>query len=91
MKVMVFVIDNLYNNQQNIELSTKNKELTSLYQEWNEMYLISRYEEFSESDLKKFEVCINLKKFLKHFIKLWNILKNYIKFKNLYIFEWNDL
>ena len=72
---MVFIIDNLYN----IELSAKNKELTSLYQEWNEMYLISRYEEFSESDLKKFEVCINLKKFLKHFIKLWSILKNYIK------------
>ena len=75
MKVMVFVIDNLYN----IELSAKNKKLTSLYQEWNEMYLISRYKEFSESDLKKFEIDINLKKILKHFIKFWSILKNYIK------------
>ena len=57
MKVMVFVIDNLYNNDiWNIEFFVKNIELTILYQEWNEMYIISRYEEFSESDLKKFKV-----------------------------------
>ena len=57
MKVMVFVIDNLYNNDvQNIEFFVENIELTILYQEWNEMYIISRYEEFSESDLKKFKV-----------------------------------
>jgi hypothetical protein len=79
MKVMIFVIDNLYNNQQNVECSVKNKELMMLYQEWNEMYLISRYEEFSESDLKKFEVCKNKKIFLNYFTKLRSILKNYIK------------
>ena len=56
MKVIVFVIDNLYNDIQNTEFYISNKELTILYQEWNEMYIISRYEEFSESDLKKFEV-----------------------------------
>ena len=57
MKVMVFVIDNLYNNNvRNIEFFVENIELTILYQEWNEMYIISRYEEFSESDLKKFKV-----------------------------------
>lgn len=57
MKVMVFVIDNLYNNNvRNIEFFVENTELTILYQEWNEMYIISRYEEFSESDLKKFKV-----------------------------------
>jgi hypothetical protein len=57
MKVMVFVIDNLYNNDiRNIEFFVENTELTILYQEWNEMYIISRYEEFSESDLKKFKV-----------------------------------
>lgn len=64
MKVMVFVIDNLYNsNIRNIEFFVENTELTILYQEWNEMYIISRYEEFSESDLKKFKV----KNFLKFF------------------------
>ena len=57
MKVMVFVIDNLYNNDiRNIEFFVENTELTILYQEWNEIYIISRYEEFSESDLKKFKV-----------------------------------
>jgi len=36
----------------------KNKYLTSLYQNWNEMYIISKYEKFTESDLIKFQVCI---------------------------------
>jgi len=91
MKVMVFVIDNLYNNQQNIERSVKNKDLTTLYQEWNEMYLISRYEEFSESDLKKFEVCIITNILLKYFLILRSILKNYVNFRNQYIHGQNDL
>jgi hypothetical protein len=46
MKVMVFVMDNLY----------ENKELITLYQEWNEMYIMSKYEEFSKSDLNKFKI-----------------------------------
>jgi hypothetical protein len=53
MKIMVFVIDDIY--QDNIQ-NIKNKELTTLYKEWNEMYIISRYEEFGESDLIKFKV-----------------------------------
>ena len=53
MKVMVFVMDNLCKeNIQNAEI----KELPIIYQEWNEMYIISKYEEYSESDLKKFEI-----------------------------------
>jgi len=57
MKVMVFVIDNLYNDtMQNKEHFVKNKELAKLYEMWNEMYKISRYEKFSERDLKKFKV-----------------------------------
>jgi hypothetical protein len=59
MKVMLFVVDNLYNqNINNVEDYIENKELTSLYQNWNEMYLISKYEKFTESDLIKFQVCI---------------------------------
>jgi hypothetical protein len=60
MKVMVFVVDNLYDtNVNNIENFTNNKDLVKLYESWNEMYAISRYEMFKESDLEKFEVCIN--------------------------------
>src|SRR5436190_24111430 len=57
MKVMLFVIDNLYNeNDDEIENFVYNDDLLELYEKWNEMYIMSRYEEFSESDLTKFEV-----------------------------------
>ena len=57
MKIMIFVIDNLYSdNIQNVEYYISNRELVSLYEEWNEMYTISRYKEFSKSDLNKFKV-----------------------------------
>ena len=60
MKVMVFVLDNLYENTE-VENFIKNEDLTQLYVRWNEMYEISRYEMFKESDLDKFGVCINYK------------------------------
>ena len=47
MKVMVFVVDDLIN-----------KELSEVYIKWNEMYLMSRFERFKESDLENFQVCI---------------------------------
>ena len=57
MKVMLFVVDNLYDeNKDGIDNFVDNDDLTELYEKWNEMYILSRYEEFSESDLKKFEV-----------------------------------
>jgi hypothetical protein len=55
MKVMIFVVDNLYDDTENF---VKNKDLVNLYVAWNEMYIISRYEVFKESDLVKFQVCI---------------------------------
>jgi hypothetical protein len=45
MKVMVFVVDELYD-----------KNLTEVYVRWNEMYIISRLEVFKESDLEIFQV-----------------------------------
>src|SRR5947209_2430496 len=60
-KVMIFVIDNLYdenNNEVNNEVN--NDDLAKLYEYWNEMYILSKYEEFSESDLEKFNVCIKI-------------------------------
>ena len=56
---MVFMVDNLYEgNTKKVENFVNNKELAELYEKWNEMYEISRYEIFKESDLAKFEVCI---------------------------------
>jgi hypothetical protein len=57
MKVMVFVIDNLYNeNTNSIENFVTNTDLAKVYEKWINMYKISRYETFKESDLSKFEV-----------------------------------
>jgi hypothetical protein len=50
MKVMIFVLDNL-----DISESIQVK-LMELYENWNNMYLLSRSEEFSDSDLEEFEV-----------------------------------
>ena len=56
---MVFVVDNLYEeNTKNITNFINNKKLVKFYIMWNEMYEISRYEIFKESDLIKFKVCI---------------------------------
>ena len=57
MKVMVFVMDNLYKeNTRNVENFIKNKDLTEVYKSWNEMYILCRYEIFKESDLDKLKV-----------------------------------
>ena len=56
MKIMIFVIDNLYDNDDTVENFVNNYDLAKLYQCWNEMYILSRSEEFCESDLVKFNV-----------------------------------
>ena len=59
MKVMLFVVDNLYSkNTKNIENFIKNKDLVELYKKWIDMYMLSRYEIFKESDLDKLKVCL---------------------------------
>src|SRR2546430_6052029 len=56
MKIMLFVIDNLYaENDKEVENFVSNNNLAILYEKWNEMYILSRSEEFSESDLLKFK------------------------------------
>jgi hypothetical protein len=55
MKIMIFVVDNLYEDE-DAENFVKNEDLAKLYETWNEMYAISRYEIFKESDLGKFRV-----------------------------------
>ena len=57
MKVMVFVVDNLYSkNDKEVDNFISNNDLVKLYVSWNEMYILSRSEEFSENDLVKFKV-----------------------------------
>ena len=57
MKVMIFVVDNLYDEDNDaVENFVTNDDLTKLYECWNEMYILSRSEEFSKSDLVKFNV-----------------------------------
>jgi hypothetical protein len=58
MKMMIFVVDNLYEDDENTENFVKNEDLAKLYETWNEMYVISRYEMFKESDLVKFRVSV---------------------------------
>ncbi|RHZ78432.1 hypothetical protein Glove_165g52 [Diversispora epigaea] len=48
MKIMVFVVNGLYS-----------KDLSNVYVKWNEMYLLSRLENFKESDLQDFQKAIN--------------------------------
>jgi hypothetical protein len=70
MKIMIFVLDDL------TEDNDLNKTLMKVYEDWNNMYLMSRYEEFSEKDLENFEVILlflNKLKFL--IIKIFNKLK----------------
>jgi hypothetical protein len=50
MKVMIFVLDNLIIDE------NLNKKLLRVYELWNNMYMISKYEEFGENDLNNFEV-----------------------------------
>jgi hypothetical protein len=57
MKVMIFIIDNLYKeNTKKVKNFIANKALIKLYEKWNNMYKISIYEIFKQSDLNKFEV-----------------------------------
>jgi hypothetical protein len=70
MKVMVFVIDDLYQENTKVENSVKNKDLVELYETWNNMYAISRYEMFKESDLNKFKVCTKYIKCTKKILRI---------------------
>ena len=64
MKVMIFVVNNLYDeNDDEFDDFVDNNDLTELYEKWNEMYILSKYEEFSENNLAKFKV--SKKKFIK--------------------------
>ncbi|GET00175.1 hypothetical protein GLOIN_2v1773149 [Rhizophagus clarus] len=71
--VMIFVIDNLYDENNNeVDNFVNNDDLTKLYEYWNEMYILSRYEEFSESDLEKFNDAIH--RWARMFVKAFKFV-----------------
>ncbi|PKB98287.1 hypothetical protein RhiirA5_403995 [Rhizophagus irregularis] len=73
MKVMIFVIDNLYDENNNeVDNFVNNDDLAKLYEYWNEMYILSRYEEFSESDLEKFNDAIH--RWTRMFVKAFKFV-----------------
>jgi hypothetical protein len=59
MKVMIFVLDNLKISE------TIQEDLLELYESWNNMYILSRSEEFSEKDLNDLQVCKLFRKYSK--------------------------
>src|SRR6185436_755032 len=69
MKVMIFALDNLISDK------TLNKKLLKIYEDWNNMYIMSRYEEFTEEDLNNFEVI---------YVKLFNYIQKYFKYYVLF-------
>ena len=50
-------MDNLYEDK-DVKNFVKNEDLVKIYEAWNKMYVISRFEAFKESDLVKFQVRI---------------------------------
>ena len=70
MKVMIFVLDNLDISE------ALNKKLLNLYEVWNNMYIMSRSEEFDDQTLKDFEVIRNISNLFEFIYRYFNILIN---------------
>jgi len=58
MKIFIFVLDNLYSEPilQGNNNSITNEDLIDIFLKWNNMYIFSRKESFSENELYLFEV-----------------------------------
>jgi hypothetical protein len=65
MKVMIFVLDNLDISE------ALNKRLLNLYEVWNNMYIMSRFEEFDDQSLKDFEVIRNISNFIRIYLSIF--------------------
>ena len=70
MKVMIFVLDNLDISE------ALNKKLLNLYEVWNNMYIMSRSEEFNDQSLKDFEEIRNISNLFEFIYRYFNILNN---------------
>jgi len=75
MKQLVFVLDDLIlamhkSDIEKNEATKQDKKLVDLFVTWNNMYLFSRQEKFSHSDLNKFQV-------IKFILILFKLVKIY--------------
>jgi SUMO ligase MMS21 Smc5/6 complex component len=59
MKIMIFIVDNLYQDSKSPHF-IKNNKITEIYLKWNKMYLLSRKENYEESDITLLQVTIYL-------------------------------
>jgi len=57
MKIMIFIVDNLYEDSERSNFIRNNK-ITEIYLKWNKMYLLSRKENYEESDITHLQVII---------------------------------
>ncbi|RHZ83933.1 hypothetical protein Glove_86g191 [Diversispora epigaea] len=53
MKIMIFIVDNLYQDSKRPNF-IKNNKITEIYLKWNKMYLLSRKENYEESDITQY-------------------------------------
>ncbi|RHZ74798.1 hypothetical protein Glove_219g100 [Diversispora epigaea] len=68
MKIMIFIVDNLYQDSKRPNF-IKNNKITEIYLKWNKMYLLSRKENYEESDITRLQESIN--EWAKLFIELF--------------------
>ncbi|RHZ87011.1 hypothetical protein Glove_41g45 [Diversispora epigaea] len=68
MKIMIFIVDNLYQDFKRPNF-IKNNKITEIYLKWNKMYLLSRKENYEESDITCLQESIN--EWVKLFIELF--------------------
>ncbi|RHZ76426.1 hypothetical protein Glove_197g18 [Diversispora epigaea] len=68
MKIMIFIVDELYEDSGSPNF-IKNNKITEVYLKWNKMYLLSRKENYEESDVTLLQESIN--EWAKFFIELF--------------------
>ncbi|RHZ90130.1 hypothetical protein Glove_7g26 [Diversispora epigaea] len=68
MKIMIFIVDNLYQDSKRPNF-IKNNKIIEIYLKWNKMYLLSRKENYEESDITRLQELIN--EWAKLFIELF--------------------
>ncbi|KAF0539799.1 hypothetical protein F8M41_006743 [Gigaspora margarita] len=81
---MIFVLDNL-----DISVAL-NKKLLNLYEVWNNMYIMSRFEEFDYQNLKDFEnLIINWAQQFINIFQTYTLLE--LKFPKLYSWVYHTI
>ncbi|RHZ81329.1 hypothetical protein Glove_121g33 [Diversispora epigaea] len=68
MKIMIFIVDELYEDSRSPNF-IKNNKITKVYLKWNKMYLLSRKENYEESNVTLLQESIN--EWAKLFIELF--------------------